>query len=127
MRDIEFRGKDVCYGEWLYGFYLMSLSQDNNKRHHVIQIDGLAFDVDPETVGQYTGLKAKNSVHVFDGDIVKDGAGSRYLIYWHDEALSWFVKNGDLDVPLADLDGCVSVLKVIGNIHDDPKLLEEIK
>ena len=52
----KYRAKEICSGDWVYGWYLLSVSPDNNKRHHIVQDDGLTFDVDPRTVGQYTGL-----------------------------------------------------------------------
>jgi len=52
----KYRGKEISSGDWVYGWYLLSVSADNNKRHQIVQEDGLTFDVDPRTIGQYTGL-----------------------------------------------------------------------
>ena len=60
MREIKFRGKRIDNGEWVYGYYLINpffsraeIFSFDNERSYV-------YEVDPATVGQYTGLKDKN-------------------------------------------------------------------
>ena len=69
MREIKFRGKRIDNGEWVYGCYLKRWT--GTKYKHYIH-DGLSeYEVDPETVGEYSGLLDKNSVEVFEGDIAQ--------------------------------------------------------
>lgn len=119
MREILFRGKRIDNKEWIEG---MAFPHDNNKVTMLSQhpMDGslVGKEVDPETVGQYTGLTDKKGTKIFEGDII-EYEGNRYSInYLPDYARFSAVKPNNVFCVFAYQCG-----EVIGNIHDNPELL----
>ena len=122
MRDIKFRGKDILHKSWQYG----SLAKDEPKKAYYI-IDneyGRGIDVDENTIGQYTGLKDRNQVEIYEGDIVRKFNGIiGKVIYEHSEFIIDVTNNKKLDYGRLDL--IENFVEVIGNIYDNPDLLEK--
>lgn len=118
MREIEFRGKLINSKIWAYG----NLDIKKNKTAIITPDDtplGRYGEVDTETVGQYTGLKDKNGVKIFEGDIVRSYADVfRAIVEYNTSFAGWFPFCNERTGIYAD------ECEVIGNIHDNPELLE---
>ena len=119
MREILFRGKQVGNDKWVEGGYY-----ENNTGKYIISPAFVAHLVIPETVGRFTGLTDKNGVKIFEGDIVNVKARScsftGCVIYWSEEArYACKTKSGTRYAICARFE-----FKVIGNIYDNPELLE---
>lgn len=131
MREIEFRGKRLKDNKWIHGFYHNETSivspATNRKRtaHHIYRQDIDAL-VKPETVGQYTGVKDKNGRKIFEGDIVTYNIQNdkhRSEVYYYDGGFC--IKNSTIEGLCLVQHYQDMEVEVIGNIHDNPQLLEE--
>ena len=126
MREIEFRGKPEKhikgFGEWVHGHFRWCYPNDyspeitqwiENESYYA------TIPVIKETVGQFTGLLDIKKTEIYDGDIVK--------VRWGDNEITSYIKfeNGGFGFVFKDE---VVVphweMEVIGNIHDNPELLE---
>jgi uncharacterized phage protein (TIGR01671 family) len=145
MREILFRGKRVGGFDWAYGCYYKQSAfyGDPVEVHNIITSqEDLEYDmameytsVVPETVGQFTGLTDKNGTKIFEGDIVDAsdewwdaygpaGHSSPFLVVEFDEGFCGFTPfvNYDCDCGVyISPGGC----EIIGNIHDNPELIEK--
>lgn len=146
MREIIFRGKSTDINKWVYGFYAgedckYPWSPTIKQANIIQQGSGLWYEVDPKTVGQYTGLTDKNGVKIFEGDILScddypytsDGNQNYYAkVVWLDEnaAFGLYTFKNPTSKVRGVSEGCdyvddfeSDVWEVIGNIYDNPELL----
>lgn len=133
MREILFRGKRIDNGEWVEGYYGTNPEWDRKtygERHWINSCkNALLYDVDPDTVGQYTGLTDKSGEKIFEGDVLQRSymCGKKVMMgaiiaeYWNCSCCDGVFGFGiDGDVDLRDHEDC----EIIGNIHDNPELVE---
>ena len=129
-----FRGKRTDNGEWIKGFYhytdwVMPPTNEFVKRtHSILPLKSQdAFDVDPETVGECTGLTDRNGTLIFEGDVLKYGHIIGVVNYYagcfciKQQPANISMNNPAIDIVFEDYP---KHIKVIGNIHDNPELLE---
>ena len=130
MREILFRGKRIDNGEWVEGDYsrpykifgAMIICQNKD--------DEMAYEVDPLTIGQFTGLLDKNGKKIFEGDIVRAKyketyddtygecfpAGEWIGFVEYEEAK--YIINTSQDYSPALCNICITEIEVIGTIYD---------
>lgn len=142
MREILFKAKRADTGEWVEGYYIYHINRticpfgDSIKpedEQHVIMQDGFSdwnmprdtvhFDIAPETLCQYTGLKDKNGNRIWENDIVKIGANT--LVRWNGKYAGWCLtqKGWMYDHFFGEaISPCDC--EVVGNVFDNPDLFE---
>ena len=122
MRDILFRGKRTDNGKWVYGL----LCRVGDTYANIRRMDtGFLYSVLTNTIGQFTGLTDKNGRKIFEGDIVKTShGGSTYYAKIEWDSGSFWVTNHDIQMPNYISEVSRTYLEIIGNIYDNPELLE---
>ena len=120
MREILFRGKRTNNGEWEFG----DLLHDGFDYETAIwgKEYKLVTEVDPSTVGQYTGLTDKNGKRIFEGDIVSY-KGRRYTVLYYAPFAMWMLDDRTRHCGTNGMYAQFRECEVIGNIHDNPELL----
>lgn len=153
MREILFRGKRKDNSKWVYGNYAVT---DNNEKqqHFIFQNKAFEFEVESETVGQYTGLTDKNGKKIFEGDIVKNpryvnvsdeiqkydigiirfrryqepsNFGKDKHQHYYGFYIDWITDEIAKKIKVRSLPLYIdnNYIDVIGNIHDNPEMLKE--
>jgi uncharacterized phage protein (TIGR01671 family) len=145
MREILFRGKRCDNDEWVQGYYIRA---DHHWHKHGIHKDWIIcgasanggwfalhnkYAVKAETVGQFIGLTDKNGKKIFEGDICRFREWSKGEMCWvgkvHWEHQQFMIIGGPNKECETMFELCMSRfspenIEVIGNIHDNPELLE---
>lgn len=127
MREILFRGKRTDNGEWAIGDLYRQTDYFGERQTIIFEDKGNACFkknfVDTETVCQYTGLTDKNGNKIFEGDIVKDEFAQLLGVVKYSKKYMQFVVD-DINDGEQDYSEFINEVEVIGNIFDNPELLE---
>lgn len=146
MREILFRGKRKDNGEWAEGTLILTTAVEQKpyivdscwcphmktNEQGYADFDWLnAYEVVPETVGQYTGLTDKNGKRIFEGDIIEIdhpyNGKSKHTVVW--DNYEWNLSDfhaSCFDYSSEAFSEGTKYMTVIGNIHDTPELLKEV-
>ena len=133
MREILFRGKRTINGDWVYGDFVHG-NERKSLRDSIFVYDSETqsfndYEINPSTLGQYTGLTDKNGKRIFEGDVAKVLQGKdKDIAYvgFENGAFMLYPKTGNIyertlwSYWYNDWD-----VEVIGNITDNPELLEK--
>jgi len=138
-REIVFRGKGLGDEEWTEGGYLFD---SDTQSYYILTVSGrgriVDWKVDSESIGQYTGLKDRGGVKIFEGDIVTirhgdefEGAGvveyfrEGFMVKLYKHTIK--TKITDLYAQLTSNVPANHLPIVLGNMYDNPELLLKMR
>lgn len=140
QRVIKFRGIPIGGGPFEYGSLDITAIGLYYIRVHTQQAGGFSaystIQVDPETVGQFTGLLDKNGKEIYDQEILSlwcqadpNDYEMRASVYWDDEQFAWCLKcyhpSGSISTEsLMEVAGEPEFIESIGNVYENPNLLQ---
>ncbi|HEL8878785.1 TPA: hypothetical protein U0G29_002331 [Listeria monocytogenes] len=130
MREIEFRGKRIDNGEWVYGNLMQFedsatfIFADERKGASTLTYAHFIINnmhaIDEKTLGQYTGLKDKYGKKIFEGDICWEEHNECYGVVKFEDAKFLYLWENIAE----DLWEVADSIEIYGNIHENPELLE---
>lgn len=147
MRKILFRGKRTDNGEWVYGYYVLrkrpyfkdkgvnvehliydNIEIEDNDYKQFVDTIMTTYVVDPETIGQYTGLTDMNGRKIFEGDIVIpdyiDYKDERGVVQWDSDIAKFIITFSTFTIDFDNVYG--RELEIIGNIRDKLNIKKQL-
>lgn len=132
MRNILFKGQRIDNSEWVEGCYAYANDGHGTEVHMISEkVTGIHYPVIPETVCEFTGVLDKNNNNIFEGDYWIDDEDYAVLVVDLRDAQYCFVvyevdtNTGCLEecdcIPMKDFNS--NEIEIIGNIHNEPKIL----
>ncbi|MGN0619622.1 MAG: YopX family protein [Ruminiclostridium sp.] len=137
MREILFRGKAKAIagspynngksdGEWVFGYIFPDLGALKIRQFEPDKPECNDYEIDPETIGQFTGLTDKNGTKIFEGDILTiENEGIYAAIKYNESNAAFYVEDEDHEDYLGE--AWETDVVIIGNIFDNPELIKEVK
>lgn len=131
-RVLKFRGRRIGGGDWLFGSHYNDCGEDYILPNSLASaLDYEDYQVDQNTIGQFTGITDKNGKEIYEGDILTDSwvdfsRKPAYLtvVIFKDGAFG-FDLHYDGFTPMQQLMSDSMKFEVIGNIHENPELLNQ--
>lgn len=128
MREYKFRGKRIDNGEWVYGYLIgndVIVGEIEEFTDEYFNCEWWC-KVDPETVGQYTGLDDKNGREIYEGHILEEIGTDVYsfVVHWNVTNATYDFVDIITDETFLGDDIHFEKSEVIGNIYDNPELVQ---
>lgn len=141
MRSIQFRGKSLKTGKWVFGYYAHRRIKTTGlyTPNHCIFIPDINYgtdggyweEIDPSTLGQKTGVQDIHLNAIYEGDVLKvyrkeyyvDGSCKyvpmprKYMVYWSDDCQAFRIK--DEEGFCQDFEFNYEQYEVVGDIYDE--------
>lgn len=137
MREILFKAKRKDNGEWVEGCLIIDyvsgqyfIHQNGNSVNESPKIgeEGclrfLAFEIDPNTLCQFTGLTDKNGKKIWENDILRNEKSDIGVVQWFEEHAAFMIWNKTKHYVCYLAENDFSKIEIAGNEFDNPDLLE---
>lgn len=135
-RQIKFRGKCTISGDWVYGDFIHGVGNKSGNYYILPRKTNLAYvkhcdpldgvKVQPESVGQFTGLyenaydEKERNKPIYGGDAIEFIDGKILAVEWNEDTCQWQYSDGS---PLNSGDRYATYKKIVGNIYENPEIL----
>lgn len=139
-REIKFRGKpankrgDCWDSDWYYGFLIPASTIQQNESY-AISLSKIfewweykTYEVITETIGQFIGLHDMKGMEIYEGDVlmIEGIKTNRYSkVWWNPDKFTFYIGHSPMDAYLRK-DGNLCEFCIVGNIYDNPELIQEI-